>query len=97
MPSKGAKSGTPWLPSPAEEPHWTYVVPGEVSSRVLHQVRPSFNADDVGGHHCQQGGLEAVARADLELPVRCSPSIMRADSDGWVVTWSCPMDTGSSR
>jgi hypothetical protein len=71
----------------------------EVSTSHLGQVGPSFDAGHKRCQPSQQRSLVAVTCADLQ-DVLCSASpsawIIRADSDGWVVTWPCGMRTGSS-
>jgi hypothetical protein len=75
-------------------------VPGQVPPRLVRRVRPALDADHAGGHAGQQGGLEAQAGADLEhvvAAVRVQAPVIRAGSDGCVVTCRCPSGMGSSR
>jgi hypothetical protein len=76
-----------------EDLHVAAAVPGKVLSRLVSEVWPAFDADHLGGQPGQQCCLVTQAGADLKYviaPVRSRLSIIRADSEGCVVTCPCP-------
>ena len=64
--SNGARSGAPSVPSATITTTFANASRGEVALRLPGDIRPDFDADNLGGEAGQQRGLVTVTGADLE-------------------------------